>query len=177
MTLLEPKPPGILGLAPCREADFAWMLGETAGRGDLRLPPGGVDAPEVLRLVRSIHLSAGGDADPATWLMIVDGEVVGLCGRSRPVGPGRDVEIGYSVAPARRRRGHAAAAVALLTRAILADPGVAAVTAVTAVCNRPSRRALVRNGFIETARETREEDGPVILWRLDRETGASTSEG
>ena len=88
-----PSKPG-LRLVPCRDADFAWMLGEAAGRDGFRLPPGGVDAPEGVRLVRSIHRAAGGDADPATWLMIVDDEVVGLCGRSRPGGPGGDAEIG-----------------------------------------------------------------------------------
>ena len=153
------------------------MLGEADGRDGLRLPPGGVDAPEVVRLVRSIHRSAGGDADPATWLMIAGREVVGLCGRSRPGGSDGDAEIGYSVAPERRRRGHAAAAVALLTRAILADREIDAVRAVTAVDNLPSQRVLVRNGFVEAARETRDDDGPVILWRLGRVPANSASEG
>jgi len=171
-----PSKPG-LRLAPCRDADFAWMLGEAAGRDGLRLPPGGVDAPEGVRLVRSIHRAAGGDADPATWLMIVDDEVVGLCGRSRPGGPGGDAEIGYSVAPERRRRGHAAAAVSLLTRAILSDRDIGFVQAVTAVDNLPSQRVLVANGFVEAARETRDDDGPVILWRLGRAPPNSASEG
>jgi GNAT superfamily N-acetyltransferase len=163
-------------LETCRDADFPWMLGEGPGRVGARLPPGGVDLPEVLAVVRGIHSAAGGDAAPSTWMIICDDEVVGLCGRSRPVAGG-DAEIGYSVTPTRRRRGHATKAVALLSRALLADPAIGGVTAVTAVDNAPSHRVLERNGFVEVGREIRDDDGPVILWRLGRGSVASQTEG
>lgn len=167
---------GALTLEPCRDSDFAWFLTGRGGRPGLRLPPGGVDTPEALVVVRSIHAAAGGDAAPPTWMMVVGDEVVGLCGRSRPDGDGL-AEIGYSVAPERRGRGHATAAVALLALALLADPKVAAVVAVTTLTNTPSHRALERNGFVETGRETRPDDGPVILWRRDRDAPVSTTQG
>jgi RimJ/RimL family protein N-acetyltransferase len=159
-------------LLACRDADFLWMMGLGAApkRRRLRLPPGGVDDPAALAVVRAIQEAVGGDDRPGTWMMVAGGEVVGLCGYGRPPSGGREVEIGYSVAPDRRRRGHASRAVAKLARIILADPAAEAVTAVTSRDNWPSQAVLARNGFKEVGRETREEDGPVILWRRERPT-------
>ena len=67
-------------LLACRDADFAWMLGEGPGRPGLPRPPGGGATPGALAVVRSINAAAGDDADPATWLLVVGAEVVGLCG-------------------------------------------------------------------------------------------------
>jgi len=153
-------------LVEARDADFLWMLGGPPSRPRLRLPPGGVDDRETLIVVRSIHDALGGDGHPGSWLMVSDGEVVGLCGYARsPSGRG-EVEIGYSVAPARRRLGHAGRAVARLLAVAAEDSGVRSVTAVTAEDNLPSQAVLVRHGFLEDGREVRDEDGPVILWRL-----------
>ncbi len=159
-------------LIACRDADFLWMMGlGPAPRGRrLRLPPFGVDDPAALAVVRSIQEAVGGDDRPGTWMMVAAGEVVGLCGYGRPPSGCGEVEIGYSVAPGRRRRGHASRAVAKLARIILADPAAEAVTAVTALDNWPSQAVLARNGFKEVGRETRDEDGPVILWRRERPT-------
>jgi RimJ/RimL family protein N-acetyltransferase len=152
-------------LIACRDADFDWMAGGPASRTDLRLPVGGVDSVETLLVVRAIHEAMGEDAPPSTWMMVSEGEVVGLCGLVRPPGEAC-AEIGYSVAPAHRRRGHATTAVGLLCDMAIAA-GVSGVTAATAVDNHASQSALARNGFVEVGREDRDDEGPVILWRRD----------
>ncbi len=154
-------------LVEIRDADFPWLLGGEPTRPGLSLPPGGVDTPETLAIVRTIHAALGGDGQPGSWMMVEDGEVVGLCGYVRPSGDGAVVEIGYGVAAARRRRGHAGRAVGAMVAMARNNDGLRAVTAVTAEDNPPSHGVLVLNGFVETGREDRDEDGPVILWRLD----------
>jgi RimJ/RimL family protein N-acetyltransferase len=154
-------------LIEARDADFSWMLGGAPSRKGLRLPPGGVDSREAVTIVRSLHDAQGGDGSGASWLMVWDDEVVGLCGRVRLPGDTGEVEIGYSVSPDHRRRGHAGRAVAELVAMARRDASARAVTAVTAADNTPSHGVLRLNGFVETAREVREDDGPVILWRLD----------
>jgi RimJ/RimL family protein N-acetyltransferase len=57
--------------------------------------------------------------------------------------------------------------VAALLAIARTNPSLRAVTAVTAVDNLPSQAVLIANGFGETGRETRDDDGEVILWRLN----------
>jgi RimJ/RimL family protein N-acetyltransferase len=154
-------------LLAVRDADFDWMLGGAPTRPGLSLPPGGVDSPETLAVVRAIHAAAEASGRPGSWMMIADGEVVGLCGAARPRGGTAEMEIGYGVAPARRRRGHASRAVAALIAIARTEPDISAVTAVTARDNVASHAVLARNGFAVSGRETRDDDGPVVLWRLD----------
>jgi RimJ/RimL family protein N-acetyltransferase len=154
-------------LVETRDEDFAWMLGGPASRADLVLPPGGVEAAETLAMVRHIHAVARGAGRGGAWMMTQDGEVVGLCGAAGPSDEAQEMEIGYSVAPRRRRRGHATRAVAAMIALARSDGALSALTAVTAQDNRPSQTVLTANGFVETGRETREDDGPVILWRLE----------
>jgi len=153
-------------LIEARDADFVWMLGGAPSRPELRLPPGGVDDRETVIVVRSIHDALGGDGHPGSWLMVSDGEIVGLCGFARSPSASGEVEIGYSVAPARRRLGHAGRAVGALLAIAERDAAAHWVTAVTAQDNLPSQAVLIRHGFLEDGREVRDEEGPVILWRL-----------
>ena len=153
------------------DADFDWMLGGPPSREGLTLPPGGVDAPETLDIVRDIHAAARDAGRPGAWMMVADGEIVGLCGAARGALRPGESEIGYGVAPARRRRGHASRAVAAMILMARADPALRALTAVTAEDNHPSQAVLTRHGFVEAGRETRADDGPVILWRLDLRGG------
>ncbi len=154
-------------LVETTDGDFSWMLGGPPSRSDLVLPPGGVDAPATLVIVRAIHAAAREAGRPGAWMMVAGGEIVGLCGAVRPPDEPGVMEIGYGVAPARRRRGHAARAVAAMVAAARADPAMTAVTAVTAEDNAASHGVLVRNGFSRTGRDVHDEDGRVILWRLD----------
>lgn len=152
-----------LKLLPAADDHFAWLLGERVAPDDLRLPPGGLDRPEVLRWLRQTLPTLGGHG---SWLMVADGEVVGGCGYKRPPSAAGDAEIGYGVAPARRRRGFAARAGRLIVEAARSDPRVRALTAETAVGNVASQRVLATNGFFKVGRGHDDDEGETILWRL-----------
>lgn len=139
------------------------MLGATRGREGLCLPPGGVDDPDVLRTVRGMTNKLHAAGCTASWMVVRDGEVVGLCSYKRPPTEGR-VEIGYGTAPQRRHTGVATAAVAAIVQIAGADPAVEALTAETASNNLASQRVLEKNGFARTGHRIDEEDGEVFCW-------------
>ena len=153
-----------LVLVPAADAHFAWMLGEADAPDDLRLPPGGLDAPWVFKWLRRTLPTLGGYG---SWLMVAGGEVVGLCSYKRAPGADGVIEVGYGVAPERRRLGHATRAAALLLAAARQDPRVRAVTAETALANLPSQRVLEANGFVQTGRSTDDDEGETIVWGLE----------
>jgi len=152
-----------LELVPAIDAHFAWMLGEAIAPGDLRLPPGPVDEPWVLQWLRRTLPKLGGCG---SWLVVADGEVVGMCSYKNPPDAKGDVEIGYGVAPERRRLGHATRAVSLLVEAARLDERVRALTAETALGNLPSQRVLEANGFVQAGRGMDDDEGATIVWRL-----------
>lgn len=82
-----------------------------------------------------------------TFLVVVEGRVIGECGWYGPPGDDGTVEIGYGLAGPSRGRGHGAAAVAALLEWVCAQPGVRAVSAEVESQNVPSRRVLERLGF------------------------------
>ena len=159
--------PSGVALVEASDADFGWLLGEPRSVGArLRVPPGGVDEPGVLRHVRRLTARLL-ERDARTSWMIVDGdEVVGLCGFKDVPSALAEVEIGYGVATARRRRGYAAAAVALMVARARRDPAIAAVIAETAIGNTASQGVLRKNGFEPVARRFDPEDGEVVVWRI-----------
>jgi RimJ/RimL family protein N-acetyltransferase len=149
------------------DGDCAAMLrGDVNVRAGLTPPPGGVDTPDVLahvrRLAANLHRDgyAGG-----MWMMVASGEVVGLCGFKAPPSGDGEVELGYSVAASRRRRGHASAAVGAVIEAARRDPAVRSIVAVTALDNVASRRVLERNGFERVGTRVDLDEGEEILWR------------
>lgn len=137
---------------------------EFTSRYGMPVAPGYLDVPAVLGGMRDA-VAAG--TPPEWWShLVVHREtttVVGLGGyKGAPVAG--EVEIGYSIAPAHRRRGHATAAVdAFVTRA--ARGGVRLVVAHTRPEESPSTRILGRAGFsmVETVREADLGD----LWRFE----------
>jgi RimJ/RimL family protein N-acetyltransferase len=141
-------------LLEASDSDFDWMLGTVKDREDLRLPPGGIDDPVVLRIVRKMT---------RTWMIVRDGEVVGLCSYKRPPSEGC-VEIGFGIAARRRGAGLATAAVDAIAAIASADPSIAALFAETAIDNLASQRVLEKNGFVHTGRRIDLEDGAVIRW-------------
>ncbi len=164
MTAMDPEQP-TTSLVEVTAADLDWMAsGEPAPGRALRLPPGGVDDPVVLRIVRGIVETLHAQNCRGAWMMVSDGEVVGLCSYRRPPAGG-EVEIGYGVAASRRKRGHATRAVAAMLAAAQADPAVRVVVAETAVDNPASQRALERNRFERTGTRADPEDGEVLGWR------------
>lgn len=150
------------------DAHFAWMLGEAPAPDGLQLPPGQIDEPWVLRWARR-NLARFGPG--SNWLMTADDEVVGLCGHKTAPDADGAVEIGYGVAAERRRRGHAAAAVALVVDAARSDPSIRRLVAETALANLPSQRVLEANGFARVGRSHDDEEGEMIVWRLETPTG------
>jgi RimJ/RimL family protein N-acetyltransferase len=153
-----------LSLVPAVDAHLAWMLGETGAPDGLRLPPGGVDTPPILRWVRRTLPQLGGYG---SWLMVDDGEVVGLGGYKWAPSAAGEVEIGYGVAPQRRQRGYAGQASRLMLEAARADARVRALVAETAVGNLASQRVLAGAGFFKTGRGWDDEEGETIRWRLE----------
>jgi len=153
-----------LALVLATDAHLAWMLGEAAAPDGLRLPPGGVDTPPILRWVRRTLPKLGGYG---SWLMVDDGEVVGLGGYKWAPSATGEVEIGYGVAPERRRRGYAGQASRLMLATARADARVRALVAETAVGNVASQRVLAAAGFFKTGRGWDDEEGEMIRWRLE----------
>lgn len=149
------------------DGDFAAMLrGDETVRPGLKQPPGGVDTPDVLAHIRQIAESLHRDGYPGGhWMMVANGEVVGLCGFKGPPSCDGEVEIGYGVAVSRRRLGHATAAIATVVEAARRDPAVRAVVAMTGVDNIASQRVLERNGFERVGTRADPDDGEVFVWR------------
>lgn len=145
-----------IGLEPCGEAEFAWLLGERAGTHELRIAPD-LAPPEVMAVVRGLSRS---------WMIVDGGEVVGLISLLRPICEERMAEIGYGVAPSREGRGFASRAVASLLDALRLD-GVAVVTAENSTANPASRRVLEHNRFDRVGVRDDPEDGPVDMWRIE----------
>jgi ribosomal-protein-alanine N-acetyltransferase len=139
--------------------DFTRAFGWTVVEGYL-------DFPEVLPRLRDA-LPAG---DPPPWgtLLFVDPdarELVGLGGFKGPPVAGA-VEIGYSIAPARRRRGLArAAAIAMIDEARAA--GLTTVVAQTLAEPNASNRLLEQLDFVWCAETTDDDVGATWRYELD----------
>jgi RimJ/RimL family protein N-acetyltransferase len=153
-------------LIVCTDVHFAWMLGGDAPSADLRLPPGGVEGAPVMEMLRGLMAEICKTHPVCAWLMVEDGEVVGLCSYIRAVNDDGVPYIGYGVAESRRKRGHATRAIKLMVPEVLRDPKVRGIAAETAVANIPSQRVLEESGFVKTGQRHDEEDGDVFVWRF-----------
>ncbi len=152
-------------LIEATDAHFAALIaGEPPG--GLAVAEGGVEAPEVLAMLRGLSAEVGESFQPNAWLIVEDGEVVGLTSLVRTPYVGDTVMIGYGVAASRRRRGIAGRAVAELLAWARADWRVATVTAETAIDNAASQRVLEANGFARTGEREDEEDGALFCWAV-----------
>lgn len=142
------------------------MLGERPGPEGMTLPPGGVDAPAILKLLRRMTMRVHASGSRGSWMIADGNEVVGLCSYKQPPRDGV-VEIGYGVAASRRRLGHATRAVAAMRDYAAADAAVRSVIATIAADNRASSRAVEANGFVQNGTVLDPEDGELLLWRKD----------
>jgi len=143
-------------------AHFDWLLGGEAPAGAPRIADGGIAPDFIIELMRSVANEVGGDA---AWLMVADGEAVGMISIKLRDAQNR-WDIGYGVAPTREGRGHATAAVAAL--AVLAQAsGASGLTAETAKDTEASPKVLQRNGFRCIGQFDHPEDGIVDQWVLD----------
>jgi len=136
-----------------------------AARFGMPVAPGYLDFPEALPRTRD-ELANG---MPSEWYshLIVEVEtntVVGFGGYKGPPTDG-EIEIGYSVAPSFRRRGHATAAARLLIEHARAA-GATRVCAYTLPEPNASTRVLTRCGLTMTEQVEDAEEGAVWRWEL-----------
>jgi len=157
----------LVTLIPVTDDHFAFLLGEQSTHAPFSTPPGGVDTPGTLRMLRRMVARLHAAGCGGHWLILDGDEVVGLCGYKRPPDHTKTVEIGYGIAQDRRKRGYATTAISLLLRAVRADPAVATVSAETSVQNPASKLVLQRNGFTYVGDRDDAEDGTLNLWSLD----------
>ncbi|WP_025560922.1 GNAT family N-acetyltransferase [Sphingomonas sp. UNC305MFCol5.2] len=143
-------------------ADYAALLNERAPRG-LALADTLIAPPEILQMLAGLAERIGADFAPASWLIVEEGEVVGLCSITRPP-EGGSIDIGYGIAPSRQHRGIATRAIGAVVAWARAAPHVMAITAETAIDNLASQQVLARNGFVRNGERFDAEDGQLICW-------------
>ena len=149
-------------LVEATDLDFLHLIEGRAPRG-LRLPPDGVEQIEVLTMLRGLSNTVRPTFDPASWMMVEAGEVVGLCSIVKK--PNSDgIDIGYGVSIGRRRMGFATKAVEALLEWARNDGRVRHIRAETSIHNTPSQRVLECNGFERVGQRVDEEDGELICW-------------
>lgn len=144
--------------------DFAALLNGTAPADTRLVSDSAIAPPEVLEMLVKIAIAVGAEFTPCAWIIVEDGEIVGLCSIIRMPENG-EIHIGYGVAPSRERRGYVTRAIAQLLEWARKDPRVTLVSADTGVENIASQRVLERNGFIRTKERIDPEDGLVICWQ------------
>ena len=132
---------------------------------DVTVVAGYLDFPEVLEPTRR-GLVGGADPEWGSHLFIdlAANELVGFGGYKGPPVNG-EVEIGYSVAPTRRRRGYATSAARELIERARAS-GVTLVSAHTLPEPNASTRVLERCGLQHVGGVVDREDG--FVWRWER---------
>ena len=145
-------------------SDFDALLKGIAPRNLRLVPDSAIAPPDVLEMLARLAAEIGAEFSPSAWMMVEDGEIVGLCSIARIPQDG-EIHIGYGVAPARQGRGCTTRAIAQLLEWGRSDPRVALISAETGVENIASQRVLERNGFIRTGERIDAEDGPVICWQ------------
>jgi RimJ/RimL family protein N-acetyltransferase len=154
----------VTSLVEAADADFEWLLEDAPAPPGLRLPPGGLDDPAILRLVRRTFGRLEEAGCRGRWMIVSGAEVVGLVSYKQPPKDGL-AEIGYGIAVSRRGLGHATRAVAAVLREAERDPGVQVITAETSRDNAASVRVLEKNGFRRTGSRMDDRDGALICWR------------
>ena len=138
------------------------LLGRAPGNYSLADTP--IAPPEVIRMLGDLAAKISAGFSPASWLIVEDGEVVGLCSITRPPENGT-IDIGYGIAPSRQKRGIAARAIREVVIWARESSQVSALTAETGIANIASQQVLSRNGFLRVGERVDDEDGPLICWR------------
>ena len=146
------------------DADFEAILVGRAPAG-LRLPDAPLDEPHVLAMLRELANGIRPSFHPASWMIVSDGVLVGLCSLVRAPTDGA-IHIGYGIAEPCRRKGNASKAVADLLRWARSDGRVKACHAETSIANLASQRVLETNGFVRTGVRTDDQDGEMICWMV-----------
>ena len=147
------------------EEDYSCLIQGRAPR-EFRLADTPVAPPEVMEMLADVATRVRALFAPASWLIVEEDEVVGMCSVTRPPEDGV-VDIGYGIAPSRHGRGIAGRAIGDIVRWAASRPDVSALTAETAVGNIPSQHVLIRNGFQVVGERIDDEDGRLTCWRND----------
>ena len=153
-------------LVAASDADFGWLLGDGTASDGLVLPEGGIETPEVLTMLRTLAAKLRSSDSAAAWMIVAEGEVVGLISYVTAPDDAAAVEIGFGIAATRRGRGFATHAVADLVALSRAQGHVRTLTAGTAPSNIASQKALSRAGFQQHGTRTDPDDGELLEWRL-----------
>lgn len=143
--------------------DYARLiLGQAPRHFDLPDTP--IAPPEILEMLAGVAARVWAVSSPASWLIVENNEVVGLCSITRPPEQGV-LDIGYGVASSRQGRGSAGRAIGEIVAWAKGSADVTAITADTSTTNLASQRVLERNGFVRMGERIDKEDGPLICWR------------
>jgi RimJ/RimL family protein N-acetyltransferase len=142
--------------------DYTSLISGRAPR-HLRLADTPIAPVEVLTMLADVAAEVRKTFSPASWLIVGDDELVGLCSITRPPQDGV-IDVGYGIAPSRQGRGHAGAAIRDIVRWAHANPALLAITAETGAANIASQRVLEGAGFARTGERWDEEDGQLIQW-------------
>lgn len=143
--------------------DYA-ALAEGRAPRDFELADTPIGPPGVIEMLAEVAAEVRQTFSPASWLIVDQNEVVGLCSITRPPKDGM-IDIGYGIAPSRQARGIAGRAIGEIIAWAEREPGIQAITAETSIVNLPSERVLVRNGFLRVGEREDEQDGPLHCWR------------
>lgn len=143
--------------------DYACLINGAAPR-HFTLADTPVSSPPILEMLAGVAARVWAEFSPASWLIVENDEVVGLCSITRPPKDGV-IDIGYGIAPSRMGRGYATRAVGDIVTWANQHDGVIAITAETSTTNPASQRVLQANGFVRTGERIDDEDGPLICWR------------
>lgn len=158
-------------LVAAEDEDFAVLIAGGPVRG-WRVTEG-IETEAVLAMLRGLAAEVRTAFRPAAWLIIEDNNVVGLCSLLEPPIPGRELKIGYGVAPTRRGRGVAGRAIAELVVWARSHAHIDAITAETGTGNPASQRVLTANGFAQVGTRIDAEDGALQCWRIGVGAGSA----
>ena len=104
----------------------------------------------------------------APWItraLVLGGDVVGKAGFHGPPEPGTGmVEVGYSVAPERRRQGLGRAALRLMRAVAEHAPDARVLRATVSPGNVASRNLVLSEGLVEVGEQWDDEDGLEIVY-------------
>jgi RimJ/RimL family protein N-acetyltransferase len=151
-------------LIEVEDGDFEWLRDPArAPRPGLRLAPGGIHPAPIMDIVRDMTRDLHRAGCRASWMICVDGEIVGMCSYRHPP-KDRAVEIGYGIAESRRGHGFAPHAVELVVEIAAQDDTIDRLTAETAVDNPASGRVLEKAGFKKVGTRHDDEDGDLWSW-------------
>jgi len=145
-------------------------LPEAARRTNLPLSPYLVaDECRSTWLMRVAQLTNHpGDGVWVTRILVAgdSAQIVGRAGFHGPPDARGMVEVGYSIDPLHRRKGHARAALEIMVQMAKADPRVTVVRASVRPDNLPSRALVDSYGFVEVGEQWDDVDGLETLLEL-----------